>query len=274
MREKSNNTIEQFPGQIAFWDLNLEEDKSSQMQKSLMKKCVQTMPVQFEKESTKQQEYINKNKIYGNKNLSRLIGYVWGWIGIEFKYENAYRTIYINKDGKEEFSIQKKSSVLPMDKVLYCENPNIEINYIQKELIDSIMAKEHVKRLIHRKGDENILIELSDRVISVLPNGWALDFYNISAVECSEDEILILPTANQRDSNMPNQKNAHIGDSVEVGDYVLALLGEGKVIGGKISRAYGMDHEILNIFYDHNTKATAIGRSFVIKILKKGSDKL
>jgi hypothetical protein len=136
-----------------------------------------------------QQDYLMYNNIMKNDNLSRLIKFSGGGLGIELKKDVEYRTIYVNKDGKE-FEFYKISPVLPMDKILYYRE-EFQINEQQKNNLKDILedVNYNVKRVIHRKGDTNIIIELQDKIISLIPNGWKLEFI-INHIKCEEDEIL------------------------------------------------------------------------------------
>ncbi|UZW13223.1 hypothetical protein OSC52_15405 [Clostridium pasteurianum] len=65
----------------------------------------------------KQEELINKYKVH--KNINRIIHYGGGGIGIELKRNEDFETIYINKQGVEEFKWSKKLAVMYMDKVIF-----------------------------------------------------------------------------------------------------------------------------------------------------------
>lgn len=178
-------------GQLSIWDSEIIKKPNV-----VKKIIIEILPEENEKfinpfELTDMQHEFLKNKaVMENDNLSRIIKYCSGWLGIEFKYDNEYHTLYINKVGNEEFESNKKSAVLPMDVILYYKE-EFKINEIQDDNLKGILedGKSKIKRVIHRKGDENILIELEDKVVSLKPNGWKLDF-NIYQVECKDYEVL------------------------------------------------------------------------------------
>ncbi|AKN34203.1 hypothetical protein Ccar_16675 [Clostridium carboxidivorans P7] len=211
-----------------------------------------------------QQQFLKKNKVKENENLSRVIKYCGGGLGIEVVYENSYRTIYINKDGREEFTIPNKSPVLPMDKIMYYKS-EFNANTIQKENLQKVLGKfkNSIKRVIKRKGDSNILIELSDNVIDILENGWIIDFTSINRVDCNQEDVMkiLVDEKEEDESTVPEISKA------KVGDYVQAMYGK-NIIEGTIVREYGMGKDILNIIFDNGTKHTAIGKMQILKILK------
>ncbi|MBU3173352.1 hypothetical protein [Clostridium estertheticum] len=139
-----------------------------------------------------QQEFLQKKNIMKNDNLSRVILYCGGGVGIEIKEASEFKTIYVSKEGKAVFEYYSKSKVLPMDKILYYTEVFLP-NELQAKNLKSILndVNSKVKKVIHRKGDENILIELDNNLISLIPNGWKLEF-NLYPIDCKESEILII----------------------------------------------------------------------------------
>lgn len=191
--------------------------------------------------------------------LNRIIKYCGGGIGIELLYENSFKTIYVNTKGSKEFVSDKKSSVLPMDTILYYKNSDIQITNIQEERLTDLLDHTEHKRIIKRNGDENILIEADGKIIAILQNGWVLEFESISSIDCTDDEVYMLPK---------KKELSNIGEVVKVGDFVKAYYGK-RVIEGPIVREYGLGNSILNINFElEGTKCqTAIGRLAVIEIL-------
>lgn len=90
---------------------------------------------------------------------------------------------------------------------------------------------------------------------------------SVKLIDREKDELLDVNSI-LKDSEKSKQKDVAL-KSVKVGDYIRARYGT-KVIEGKITREYGMNNEILNIEFMRNNAiaVTAIGRSFIIKILK------
>lgn len=256
---KNKNLNSNLPGQMVIWDLNFNKTVS----KPLLINAVEVKTPLF---SLKVENIINKYKEI--KKVSRIIRYKAGSIGVEMQEENSYVTHYLNREGEEEFSFLKKSPVLPWDSIIYFNknHEKLQFNKTQLDLIQKLMIKdrEKIKRIIHRKGDENVLIEYSDKVKDILPNGWSLDFLSINKIECNKDEIYLIPEGiGEKDTSSIEQ----IQDKVKLGDFVEAYYGK-DIIQGKIIHIYGLENKILNIIFDNGSRHTAIGRSAVRKILK------
>lgn len=264
-------------GQVAVWDLEITEKpkKVTEAEVKIAKVDIFTTenPTKIaskENEKAKkpleitemQQEFLNKNKILEDQNLSRLIKYYSGGVGIELVCEDNYKTIYVNTDGKKEFTIPNKVPVLPLDRILYYKISSIPPNNTQEEKMRELLEKVPFKRVVKRNGDENILVELGSGVISVTPIGWVLLFETINHVECMEDEVYLV-------SKEVTETN--IGYRVKVGDYVQARYGKG-LIEGEIVSEYGLGNEMLNIVFSEGTKHTAIGRKAVRKNIKSVSE--
>lgn len=241
-------------GQLSIFDMQITK-KPKNITKSAEK--ITESIVKIRDISQEQQKIIDF--YFNNSDLNRVIKYCCGWIGVElFKY-NSYITIYFNKKGIEELQLNKKSSVIPMDSILYYRIKKFEVTSIQKERLRGLLNNENFKRVIKRNGDENVLVEINGKVISILPHGWVLEFESISSVDCCEDELYILPK--KKDSG-------NLSELVRVGDFVKAYYGKA-VIEGFIVREYGLGNSILNINFESQGRKcqTAIGRRDIIEIL-------
>lgn len=254
---KHKNLNENIPGQMAIWDLSLKSVKQDSL-------IVETAKVNTPTFSLKLENIISKYKEI--KKVSRIIRYKAGSIGVEMQDENGYTTHYLNREGEEEFVFNKKSPVLPWDSILYynCSHEKLKFNKIQIDLIQKMMLKDRdkIKRILHRKGDENVLIECSNKVLDILQNGWTIEFESISKIECSKDDIYLIPEeVETKENNLEDMQN-----KVKIGDFVEAYYGK-DIIQGEIVHIYGLEDKILNINFDNATRQTAIGRNAVRKIL-------
>lgn len=212
--------------------------------------------------TAEQQNFLTQNKIMENENLSRLILYTGGSLGIELNRMNNFETLYINTNGEKEFTLSKKSPVLPNDKISYYKT-DFGINTIQQQKLQEIKEQyqNKIKRIIHRHGDENILVEVEGKLLDIISNGWVLEFTEATHVDCIKDEVLEDFQEEQKD----------IGQLVQPGDLVQARIGK-SLVEGTITNAYGLGNAILNISFERNGTifATAIPRSHVKSILGKG----
>lgn len=251
------------PEQLSIWDINVTETSKkvtentvyitefiNKVTHSKNEKIMNSL-----KPTEEQQKFLDQNKIMENENLSRIIKYSCGGIGIEVTTEEGFKTIYLNREGENEFTKDRILAVLPMDKILYCKE-DLQPNSLQEEKLKEIKTKYNGAKIIKRKGDLNILVEVPGKVISINPIGWVLEFCGIK-VPYEESEVV-------KDNIAEDLQ--HIQQRVGIGDFVQAMHGK-KVIEGRIIREYGLSNTILNIIFDNGKKHTAIGRRHVLKIL-------
>lgn len=214
----------------------------------------------------KQQKAIDKFK--AASYVIRIILYAKGSIGIETKEQEGFKTHYINGEGKEEFSIESISPVLPWDRIIYHgqELSKLCLSKIQIDKLQKLLSRyrDRIKRVIHRKGDENLLIEASGKIISILHNGWQIEFQSIDHINCEEDEVYLIPT--KIEEEIKKADPAEIQQKAKVGDYVQAMYGKG-TIEGELYSEYNSRHTF-SIIFENGTKHTAIPRVAITKILK------
>ncbi|MDS1005317.1 hypothetical protein P9J83_17770 [Clostridium sporogenes] len=199
-------------GQVSIWEI----DKT--IKKDNDKPVIKLENKEIKIDNIDQTKIIAKYKTY--ENLNRIIGYAGGALGIEIKYKDRFETIYVNKKGEEEFVIKKKSSVLPWDKIIYFRE-DLKINNIQKEKIKKIKGQA-----LKRPGDENIIFNQGNKVISVIENGWVLEYDNIKIAELEKYKKINVNNINQ---NL--RKTLKLGDIVET-EY------KDEIIQGKVVHIY------------------------------------
>lgn len=193
-------------GQVSIWEI----DKA--IKKGNDKPVIKLENKEIKIDNIDQTKIIAKYKTY--ENLNRIIGYVGGALGIEIKYKDRFETIYVNKKGEEEFVIKKKSRILPWDKIIYFKE-DLEINNIQKEKIKKIKGQA-----LKRSGDENIIFNQGNKVISVIENGWVLEYDNIKIAELEKYKKINI------DEDL--RKTLKLGDIVET-EYGKEII-HGKVV--------------------------------------------
>lgn len=259
-------------GQVSLWDIEITQkpkeiikivEKVTENEDFITISLKEITTIENEKTDRplkltgKQQEFLDKNKIYENENLSRVIIYCSGGLGIELLEEAEFKTIYVNAEGVEEFTKNKKLPVLPMDKINYYKN-ELKANEIQEKKLLSLKGKFSGLKEIRRKGDENIIAELPGKVISINSIGWVLEFQGVKAVY-SEDEVVQTEIIDIKDI----QSRVKVGDVIEVAY-------PDKSFNAKVTHMYGGYNESLCISYEVEgiKKSTAIPRLFVKKILE------
>lgn len=268
-------------GQLSIFDMQITEkpkkvtevaEKITKIEVLSTKILNEVTPIENEKvirplePTEKQQQFLNKNKFMENGNLSRIIIHSKGSITVEIKESDTFISHYINTEGKEEFSYSKKSPVLPWDKIIYysSELKDISLTKIQADKLQKLLCKEResIQRVIHRKGDENILIEAPGKVIDILPNGWVIEFESLDHINCEEDEIYMIP---EKVGQKPKEEDPEeVQKKAKVGDYVQAMRGK-ELIEGELYSEYNSGHTF-NIIYEN--KHTAIPRIAIKKILR------
>jgi hypothetical protein len=278
---KSKTESFMLPGQLTLWDIEITEKSkivtenpisyTETVDKVAEIKVLYTelLPIGISAETEKsinpleltdrQQDFLNKNNIYENKNLNRVIKYCGGGLGIELQYGDSFKIVYVNTQGREEFSSNKKIPVLPMDKILYYKSALSEFNNTQEEKLKEILQKTTGAKVIRRKADDNILIEIQDKVVSINPIGLVLEFYGCKTAY-EEDEV-------ERQDPVEEVNIKDLQKSIKLGDIIEAQHGA-RVISGEIVRVYGPGDVTLNIVFDNGAKHTAIHRSRVTKLIK------
>lgn len=259
-------------GQVSLWDIEITqkpkeitktEENVTESNNLLTISLKEITTIKNEKTgktlelTVKQQEFLDKNKIYENENLSRVISYCSGGLGIELQEGTEFKTIYVNAEGNEEFTKNKKLPVLPMDRIIYYKS-DVKVNEIQEKKLLSLKQKFSDLKEIRRKGDENIIAELPCKVISINSIGWVLEFQGVKATY-SEDEVVQAETIDIKDI----QSKVKVGDIIEVAY-------PDKSFNAKVTHMYGGYNESLSITYEAEgvKKSTAIPRLFVKKILE------
>ncbi|KEH93237.1 hypothetical protein [Clostridium botulinum] len=258
-------------GQISIFDIQVTKaaKKTTEKPREFINKVT---PVKIEKNvnplklTELQQKFLDKNSVMKNENLSRLIKYCSGGLGIELIAPGGFKTIYVNKQGIEEFEFYKRINVLPMDQVLYYKH-ELKINELQEDRLKTIKEKYEDIKEIRRKGDENIIVEAHGKVISINSKGWILEFNNVQAIYSPKEVI------QEQNKELKIFDIKQMQKSVKVGDIVQAYLNKKEIVKGTITREYGLGNEILNISFKRGEVgvATAIGRRQVIKILEVGA---
>ncbi len=207
----------------------------------------------------KQKDFLSKNNIMENENLSRIILHAKNGITIEVKESGTFISHYINAEGQKQFDYPSKSSVLPWDKIIYSAIKEVPLTEIQETKVQKLI-NEHkdIKRIVKRKGDENIILELTEGILSVNSIGWELPFESMNHIECSDDEVYFIPGKKEA----LKSKDA----VAKVGDYVQVDNGKG-IIEGTLFSEYNSGHTF-SIIFDNGTKHTAIPRVAILKILK------
>jgi len=164
-------------GQISVWDMPISIFESKNVKHIDETEKFTTINIKENIITDLQKIIINRYKDY--PNLNRIIKYCGGGFGIELLIDDEIITKYVNKNGEEEFTFNKKSTVLPMDNIIFYKE-DVEINTSQKNAFRTIKDKDFI--IIKRKGDENIILKYKDKVTSITSKELKLDFYKINTI--------------------------------------------------------------------------------------------
>lgn len=230
--KRINNT----EGQLSFWDIEVP------MNSSKVNKIAKEV-IKVENMVTEEQEKV-MNKYKSLNELSRVIKYAGGGLGIELKNESDFKTIYVNKVGEEEFVTPTQATVQPIDKIVLFKN-DYEINEIQRGKLADLKQRYNLKHYIKRNGDRNVIVKTNEKVISINPKGWILEY---SEAIHETNEVL----------EFENVKVEY-----KVGDLVEAKYGKELIVGSIYSRYENQDS--VNIVWDNKHSAFHIS-SIIRKI--------
>lgn len=224
-------------GQLSFWDIEIPTSSN------IVEKATEEVIRVVKGITDKQEQIIEKYRVI--EQLNRVIQYAGGGVGIELKNDNGFNTIYVNKVGEEEFVTLTQVPVQPIDKIITAKE-EYEINEIQTIRLEDLKQKYKIKSYIKRNGDKNIIVKLNEKVISINPQGWILEYkeaiyHENEVIKFKENDI-----------------------EYKVGDYVEALHGNEKIMGEIVKKYENQDS--FNIVW--NRKHSAFHKS---KILRKVS---
>ena len=238
----------QLKGQLSIFDINITkyDEKITEIPKLSPKPIMNKIDKDERplKLTAQQEKFLSDNKILENENLSRIIIYACGHIGIEYEGPEGIETIVYNKGAEEILRRPKEIAIIAIDKVYYSKK-DYEINDIQKTRLEKIREDFNIKHIISRKGDKNLIVIHENGVIGVNPMGWTMNYENINNIEYTEDEIL-------KEYKENKKLELRKGDKV-----IVDMLT--KEVNAEVWSIYN-NGETINIIYDNKHTATHISR--------------
>ena len=249
----------QLKGQLSIFDINIIEvvEKVTKTNEKITEKPInitELSSVESENENDKdkrplkltfkQDEFLKENQILENENLSRVIIYACGHIGIEYEALEGIETIVYSKGAEEILRRPKEIPIIAIDKIYYSKK-DYEINDIQKTRLEKIREDFNIKHIISRKGDKNLIVIHDNGIIGVNPIGWTMNYENINNIEYTEDEIL-------NEHGQDEKLELHKGDKV-----IVKMLT--REVNAEVAHIYNNGESICFI-YDNKYTATHISR--------------
>lgn len=191
-------------------------------------------------EKTKIEEDHFKDIINLYKNTcSRIVKTVPGALLVELED----KTLYFNKEGKNEFNMGVNFGILPADEIIVA-NDEKPFNDVQYKKLLEINPKQYIKR----KGDLSIIIPTESKNLTITKEAWVIEWEQ--KPKFKEDEIFILGKAQE------NQEFI-IGDIVE-------FVYKKQNCKGKVVSIYN-NNETINVSWDG--KLTAFYHTNLKKVI-------
>lgn len=170
----------------------------------------------------------------------RIVKIVSGALLVEFKD----KTMYFNKECKNEFNLNTDVGIMPGDEVIIA-NDEKTVNEIQLLKLKEINPAKYIKR----KGDVNIIIPTDDKTIVITKKGWVIEYKQ--KPKFKEDEVVILENSKKISS-----------EELKAGDYVRFIYANKECTG--IAKSIYNNGETVNVSWDN--KHTAFYYKCVNKI--------
>lgn len=188
------------------------------------------------KESTKQEVNFLERYMSSANRILKLFG---GRYAIEFDNE----TIYLTREGKEDYKSELYRAALPMDEILMAKVDK-EVNSIQEKILEQMKIENNIEKVIKRFGDENyILITKDNKTMGINQKGWIIPYVN-KAVYKNEDIVQkVTESVNETSKNVNNIDKIVIGSNVEV-TYA------NEKHQGIVIRIYGPGDRTVNVIFD------------------------
>lgn len=223
---KIKTPLQQLDGQLSIFDIKIPKEKP---QPSIVR--------EFSRISIDLEKYKDSNRIIQTGT----------YFNVEYKEGASYRTVMINREGKEVLELDRKAPVHPFSKVIYAAE-DFEINILQKE-----RTRTFNKSILKRYGDENLIIDCGNKIVSILPNGWVLEYKDVEIADRDTYR-----TINFTFDIKEMQSKVNLGDIIET-DYL------GKSLIATVCHIYDNPYTV-NITWGN--KHTAIARCLIKRIVK------
>lgn len=143
---KTNIALE---GQVSIFDIKITEKPKKVTENKHLNTKINESYTNINVITEQQQQSINKYKLY--ENINRIIHYGGGGIGIELKDGQEFQTIYVNKQGIEEFKWDKQIRILDMDNIIFAT----EIK--KSNIVNKVEVGDYVKANYGRKFIEGTI---------------------------------------------------------------------------------------------------------------------
>ena len=183
-------------------------------------------------------------KYMGSAN--RILKLFGGRYAIEFDNE----TIYLTREGKEDYKSEVYRAALPIDEILMAKADK-EVNSIKERILEQMKIENNIGKVIKRFGDENyILITKDNKTIGINQKGWIIPYVN-KAVYKNEDIVQkVTESVNETSKNVTKtSKSVNDIDKIVIGSNVEVTYAD-KKHRGIVTRIYGPGDRTVNVIFD------------------------
>lgn len=242
------------PGQISIFDIDVTKfnKKVTEVEVKTTKLSSNATETKIDKDkrplklTAQQEKFLSDNKILENENLSRIIIYACGHIGIELKESLGVKTSIYDRECKLVTEFDKEINVIALDKIYY-SSIKYELTDMQLKKLEELKSKIKSYKVIQRFGDRNLTIVHPNGVTSINTKGWVLDYISITDVKHKKEEVL------EEDHKEAQEKSEY-----RIGDKIIVDMID-KCVEAEIFNIYN-NGESLSIIYDGKHTATHISR--------------
>ena len=203
--------IKPIQGQVSLWDLEITKTEEKRTKEPVWRTKTIVLDTKTYKTITPEQQAIT-DKYKAREDLSRIIHTRSKYLVIELINNKEYESIYYNEKGLEEFRHSKKALVLINDKILKF-NGEFKANELQEKRLYNLKDKYPECIEIRRKGDENIILILKDKIVSINSLGWELEFFEYKAIY-EDDEVVQEKELSKDDLEVGNVVEVRRGDEI------------------------------------------------------------
>lgn len=147
----------------------------------------------------KKEDYFSEIINLYKESCLRIVKIISGALLVEFED----KTMYFNKECKNEFNLNTDIGIMPGDEIIIA-NDEKTVNKIQLLKLKEINPAKYIKR----KGDVNIIIPTDEKTIVITKRGWVIEYKQ--KPNYKEDEVVIL-----ENSKKISEEELEVGDLVE-----------------------------------------------------------
>lgn len=179
-------------------------------------------------------------------SANRILKLFGGRYAIEFENE----TIYLTREGKEDYKSEVYRATLPMDEILMAKADK-KVNSIQEKILEQMKIENNIEKVIKRFGDENyILITKDNKTMGINPKGWSIPYVNEAVYKNTDIVQKVTESVNETSKNViKTSKSVNDIEKIVIGSNVEVTY-TGQKYQGIVTRIYGPGDRTVNVIFD------------------------